>query len=292
MASILYQQIWESPLLQVANDFDNSGSSVSSWPAISNETWATAQDLKTMEDANSMAFGNYTDLECSKLDLYPLQIPQNEEPHACRPSDLSPARRPFYPSSLSTPVLSPASSSSPISITSPVPRNFSPEYFNLERTITPEAETIRAEIKRNPEPFIMSVFNGSNQSHLRDQLRGALQSQWWQESRKEPRACLNVFIRRIGNRIFECHSCGKRLSRADRAVDHFRTHIHHRPYHCTGAKACGDAGCQSAFFTRDCLKSHISKHEVTCDRCQTAVEDKNLNRHRETRKCRRFGLTS
>ncbi|KIM25950.1 hypothetical protein M408DRAFT_25840 [Serendipita vermifera MAFF 305830] len=157
MASILYQQIWESPLLQVANDFDNSGSSVSSWPAISNETWATAQDLKTMEDANSMAFGNYTDLECSKLDLYPLQIPQNEEPHACRPSDLSPARRPSYPSSLSTPVLSPASSSSPISITSPVPRNFSPEYFNLERTITPEAETIRAEIKRNPEPFIICL---------------------------------------------------------------------------------------------------------------------------------------
>ncbi|CAG7848838.1 SubName: Full=Uncharacterized protein {ECO:0000313/EMBL:CCA68108.1} [Serendipita indica DSM 11827] len=145
----------------------------------------------------------------------------------------------------------------------------------------------RGLVKENPEDVAQLVFPHPEQQELKTRLlRDVLDSIWWQQNQPEPKGIYSQFIRRINNKLFECLSCGKKLKRQDRTIDHFRTHVSHRPFRCDGRQGCGDRHCRLSFYTRDCLKSHCSKHEKDCDICGARVEDKNLIRHQGTRKCK------
>jgi hypothetical protein len=76
---------------------------------------------------------------------------------------------------------------------------------------------------------------------LQGQLRDVLSSEWYQGNYLEPNDDLLPFIRAISKNRFGCsvNGCERLFSRRERAVNHFRSEINHRPYVC-GHGACGD----------------------------------------------------
>ncbi|KAG8839881.1 hypothetical protein FRC18_000004 [Serendipita sp. 400] len=130
----------------------------------------------------------------------------------------------------------PHSDSILVKIEQPLFPDFSP------RPVSEPFSVSRETIKENPEPFIIGIFPSQSQSHYRDLLRReVIPSRWWSENTLEPNGLLMQFVRRLNNRLFECSSCGKKLRRVDRAVDHFREHLKHRPFRCIGQMGCGDS---------------------------------------------------
>lgn len=175
-------------------------------------------------------------------------------------------------------------------ISSPSAAERAEKLERLEKEKDPSGVVERTLIKQEPELNASQLFPSSSHGELRDRVFDIYRSDWWLTNEREPHGVLHFFIERLGAKLFKCKACGKKLSRVDRAVDHFRTHIYHRPYKCQGRPGCGEVLCKYAFYTRDCLKSHCSKHEKVCERCGTKVEDKNLSRHQMTRKCRRYSM--
>jgi hypothetical protein len=71
---------------------------------------------------------------------------------------------------------------------------------------------------------------------LQGPLGEILQSRWWLENQLEPDDELFSFILPESRTRFRCRAngCDSIFSRRDRAVNHFRSHIDHRPYSCNG----------------------------------------------------------
>jgi hypothetical protein len=86
-----------------------------------------------------------------------------------------------------------------------------PEYFDAESFACIGPEPTRADIKKNPLAFVHSVFPRGDQAALRDGLREVIRSQWWTDGTPEPRGSLNHFVKRVGPKFFECHSCKKKV---------------------------------------------------------------------------------
>jgi hypothetical protein len=75
---------------------------------------------------------------------------------------------------------------------------------------------------------------------LKNRLLVVLNSTWFNENTLEPENELRTFIRAVEPNRFQCTAwnCTKQLPKSSRLIDHFRTHINHRPYKCDGcAKA-------------------------------------------------------
>lgn len=117
---------------------------------------------------------------------------------------------------------------------------------------------------------------------LQDELRDVLGSTWWRENQLEPNEELDQFTRRESRHRFHCRAngCHRMFSRRDRAIDHFREHIDHRPFGCN--KLCGDSswyaliafvlsGSDSlssslAFLSHRDLQSHVKRPLQECAR--------------------------
>lgn len=122
------------------------------------------------------------------------------------------------------------------------------------------------------------------QGHLRD----VLNSDWYHNNHLEPNDELLTFIRVINRNRFQCRviGCERLFSRRERAVNHFRSEINHRPFVCTDG-ACGDNSCTLGFFSQRDLQSHIIKPVVDCSRCGRQVTARNVVRHQKSTKCRK-----
>lgn len=276
---------------------------------MSNETWLYPEHVGAMSIAGDTPWSQLWACESPPLQLADLTkfdddvaIAQGTthsfDPSmlsACAPSDLSPPR---------APPATPVTPATPASIYSSTSTSLSGSYYTPPRTPPVDEAPLfpgiysdyprihpsgpeRGLVKENPEDVAQLVFPHPEQQELKTRLlRDVLDSIWWQQNQPEPKGIYSQFIRRINNKLFECLSCGKKLKRQDRTIDHFRTHVSHRPFRCDGRQGCGDRHCRLSFYTRDCLKSHCSKHEKDCDICGARVEDKNLIRHQGTRKCK------
>ncbi|KAG8839884.1 hypothetical protein FRC18_000007 [Serendipita sp. 400] len=262
------------------------------WPIVATPSEPVKQESKDLWDAPTPSFDHWRydptapqlydffpmttsydeDIALSQSTLHSLDpqlYQKGETVQSCSLQEISsPIRLDSSPSS-SSDTISDFSCSSTIRhgdcLYEPIDQPLFPEF-----TLLPPSESLpayRETIKENPEPFIFGIFPTSSQTPHRDRLRReVITSRWWLENTLEPNGILMQFVRRLNNRLFECTSCGKKLKRIDRAVDHFRVHLEHRPFRCNGHMGCGDSTCELAFYTRDCLKSHCSKHEKTCDR--------------------------
>lgn len=71
---------------------------------------------------------------------------------------------------------------------------------------------------------------------LRQPLTEVMLSNWWRENVLEPEDELSKFILPESRTRFRCRAndCDRIFSRKDRAINHFRSHIDHRPYSCNG----------------------------------------------------------
>jgi len=125
---------------------------------------------------------------------------------------------------------------------------------------------------------------------LQGQLRDVLSSEWYQGNHLEPNDDLLPFIKTTphNKNRFGCwvNGCQRLFSRRERAVNHFRSEINHRPYVC-GNGACGEDLCTLGFFSQRDLQSHILKPMIDCSRCGRSVTSRNLMRHHRSKKCRR-----
>jgi hypothetical protein len=80
---------------------------------------------------------------------------------------------------------------------------------------------------------------GSEQSnHLRSLLVFYLDSPRYAQRLPEPQGVLDFSIYRYESNRFICsvHGCGASSDRWSRMRDHFRVHIDHRPYPCSGCR--------------------------------------------------------
>lgn len=119
--------------------------------------------------------------------------------------------------------------------------------------------------------------------NLQSLLRNVLESYWWYHNQLEPNDELDAFIDAEGQHRFRCSAigCERLFSRRERAINHFRTHINHRPFACRDG-ACGDSSwyvvysfdasaCRLfsstlAFFSQRDLHSHEQRPQVQCTR--------------------------
>lgn len=207
--------------------------------------------------------------DCQPVSLHMNIAPAMGEPDlpsaklSAAPKELSPERKPIPASpqaniktpetlSLSLPTLEfppSGSSTEPANglrlISSPVveekdDQNEKEKGEQNEKEKDPSSAIERAWIKREPQRFATQLFPLPHQSELRERVYEIVCSNWWLWNEKEPHGILHPFIERLGAKSFRCKSCHKKLTRVDRAIDHFRTHLHHRPYTCQGQPGCGD----------------------------------------------------
>lgn len=125
---------------------------------------------------------------------------------------------------------------------------------------------------------------------LRARLNAVLQSQWYQQQQHEPAGALNEFVYSLTETQFMCtvKGCPHVADRLDRAVNHFRVHIEHRPYDCAENGGCRTPACTKRFCTKETLRAHrrIDDNRMICPNCGNETDSKNLQRHRETLRCK------
>lgn len=121
-----------------------------------------------------------------------------------------------------------------------------------------------------------------NDPERKRQLLEVLSSKWYayEGGSREPLHALRPFIDEKSTNEFECSVCLKVLPRLDRAEDHFRTHIRHRPFQCIGK--CGKLNWSALrsllcailnafisnirFYTKGALEAHerIGEKRTVC----------------------------
>lgn len=156
-----------------------------------------------------------------------------------------------------------------------------------------EADLLLADSPRsssmNREEMVMRIAP----IHQQFALREILGSSWWRDNKQEPDDEFGQFVLRLRESPtrFRCQAngCNRVFSRRDRAIDHFRDHVDHRPYACE--TRCGDRTCTLAFLAHRDLQSHITRPIAKCSRCSRDVTKRNLSRHQTSRKCRRASVT-
>lgn len=186
--------------------------------------WSYGVGAPRVSDGRSENFSSFRDnltmvyfhIDKSFLQIQPLSVGTSVSP-----AELG--HLPISPSTISSSSTSPSGIQPQLLISSPSTPTL-PERVNREKGF-------------NHEAFVQSTFPGNKA--LQNLLHDILLTQWWDSNLREPRGELAQFVKRISTKCFECLSCGKRLNRSDRAVDHFRTHIDHRPFNCIGQ--CGSA---------------------------------------------------
>lgn len=155
------------------------------------------------------------------------------------------------------------------------------------QTIAPTQNTIPIVFSHNIVSLVDTLYPSGVSAYLshRSALVQLLESSWIQHGTLEPSDATKQFIT-ITGRKYRCSvpSCGKHFTRLDRAINHFRTHIHHRPYTCEG---CEVPNCPERFYTQETLRAHVNRKRTVCKYCETTLELKNLRRHlRFNRTCK------
>jgi hypothetical protein len=71
--------------------------------------------------------------------------------------------------------------------------------------------------------------------NFRTSLYRVLSTKWWADNKLEPGKVLDELIRRLPNQRFSCiiAGCNKTYSTRQRALNHLRKEIDHRPYKCS-----------------------------------------------------------
>ncbi|PVF98963.1 hypothetical protein CPB86DRAFT_326071 [Serendipita vermifera] len=68
------------------------------------------------------------------------------------------------------------------------------------------------------------------------------------------------------------------FKRFERAMEHIRSHLDHRPFKCYGK--CGVVNCQRSFFAQQYLRDHVGrKDDTNCKYCNKIMRTQNLSRH-------------
>lgn len=84
----------------------------------------------------------------------------------------------------------------------------------------------------------------------------------------------------FGDRERPCGSQATSFKRLERALDHVRSHLNHRPYACNKECQKGDA-CDARFFARSHLQDHVKRTEsACCETCGQVIRIQNMPRHR------------
>lgn len=76
--------------------------------------------------------------------------------------------------------------------------------------------------------------------HLRSRLQDVLDSNWWTWQLMEPPSELNKFLKETSSGGYQCTVCLKECQRLPRGIEHFRSHINHRPFACSDSGGCGE----------------------------------------------------
>jgi hypothetical protein len=107
----------------------------------------------------------------------------------------------------------------------------------LQNVEIPKNRPILRGTNANVEEFLPLV----PASH-RSALGNVLRSNWWANNEMEPNKDLDRFIIRHSGNRYGCiiEGCEMIFDRSQRAVDHFRKEIEHRPYKCLGV--CSESG--------------------------------------------------
>lgn len=138
----------------------------------------------------------------------------------------------------------------------PQPSNHLNLNYAQESTVSPPSTTKPTPTRRfleglmptrdanaNNEYFIHAAFPGHSnaEGELREKLREIFRSVWWMQNLHEPEEAFAAFIEKVENHSYRCRICPQENCRPDRAVAHFRKHIDHRPFRCTG-RNCRSVG--------------------------------------------------
>lgn len=84
----------------------------------------------------------------------------------------------------------------------------------------------------------------------------------------------------FGDREHPCPSQAVAFRRLERALDHVRSHLNHRPFGCKGECQKGDS-CDARFFARSHLQDHVKRTEsACCETCGQVIRIQNMPRHR------------
>lgn len=74
------------------------------------------------------------------------------------------------------------------------------------------------------------------------------------------------------------------FKRFERAVEHVRSHLNHRPYKCDGTCNPEATACQRRFFAHQYLRDHLTrKGKTPCIICGRSVLTQNMSRHNQLR---------
>ncbi|CAG7851175.1 SubName: Full=Uncharacterized protein {ECO:0000313/EMBL:CCA71848.1} [Serendipita indica DSM 11827] len=103
---------------------------------------------------------------------------------------------------------------------------------------------------------------------LRSRLRKVLNSSWFRQNQLEKRRELELFIIEPVKHewkcaLIPCADSPNVWQKKQRAVDHIRTHLNHRPFSCRGR--CKRPNCTLAFFSERDLTSHMKPVSVTLE---------------------------
>lgn len=130
--------------------------------------------------------------------------------------------------------------------THPVPTHPLQPLLATSTLVLPAPVPTTSAPSTGPAPYPPNLLDNlyPNNPTRKGQLRTVLNSRWYQYDGgdPEPKHELRQFIDEISPKEFKCSVCSKILPRFDRAEDHFRTHIKHRPYPCV--RDCGNPDWQ------------------------------------------------
>lgn len=144
------------------------------------------------------------------------------------------------------------------------------------------ASSSPAAIARRNLPTELFPGDSKEERERRCLLKELTDCKWFVDNEHEPPYAFRPFVNEMSTNDYRCTvvKCGKRLNRLDRAQDHFRKHINHRPHPCHGK--CGflswwvssvvsysgslSASSSQRFYTRETLKAHTRKgtNRVVC----------------------------
>lgn len=144
---------------------------------------------------------------------------------------------------------------------------------------------------RRPGASNQAFINQAAPAHLRRRLQDILLSHWWRNNELEQHQELADLLEHDRPNEWRCVLGGCQRnevtwSRKERAVDHIRRHLDHRPFKCAD-NACGNTACTLAFLSKRDLHSHLNPVSVDCERCGRTVKKRNLPRHQGSSCCRR-----
>lgn len=144
---------------------------------------------------------------------------------------------------------------------------------------------------RQPGADNQAFIDQAAPPQLRGALRAAIESDWWRMNTPEKHQDLDQFLVQPRPDQWRCmlRGCPDEVTwnRKERAVDHVRKHLDHRPFQCVNDR-CGNTDCTLAFLSKRDLQSHLKPVSVDCDRCGQTVRKRNLPRHQESTTCRRI----